>query len=102
MCALGAHASLLATNRVPTQAASAPETHLVMKEVKEVTAKYLPIAQACSAIFFILEQLNLVNHFYRLSLGFFLDIFDYVLHHNPNLRNVTDYGKRREILLSDL
>jgi dynein heavy chain 1 len=78
------------------------ETDIVMKEVEQVTAEYLPLAQACSSVFFILEQLNLVNHFYQFSLQFFLDIFDYVLHHNPNLKNVTDYHKRREILVNDL
>ncbi|KZT06248.1 dynein heavy chain [Laetiporus sulphureus 93-53] len=78
------------------------ETDLVMKEVEQVTAEYLPLAQACSAVFFILEQLNLVNHFYQFSLRFFLDIFDYVLHHNPNLENVADHNRRREILLNDL
>ena len=78
------------------------ETDIVMKEVEQVTAEYLPLAQACSSVFFILEQLNLVNHFYQFSLQFFLDIFDYVLHHNPNLKNVTDYHRRREILLNDL
>ena len=78
------------------------ETDLVMKEVEEVTAEYLPLAQACSAVFFILEQLNLVSHFYQFSLRFFLDIFDFILLHNPNLRNVTDYAKRREILMNDL
>ncbi|KAH7883931.1 dynein heavy chain and region D6 of dynein motor-domain-containing protein [Phlebopus sp. FC_14] len=78
------------------------ETDIVMKEVEQVTAEYLPLAQACSSVFFILEQLNLVNHFYQFSLQFFLDIFDYVLHHNPNLRNVSDYHRRREILLDDL
>lgn len=78
------------------------ETDLVMKEVEQVTTEYLPLAQACSAIFFILEQLNLVNHFYQFSLHFFLEIFDYVLHHNPNLRNISDYHRRREILLNDL
>ncbi|GJE87844.1 dynein heavy chain protein 1 [Phanerochaete sordida] len=78
------------------------ETDVVMKEVEQVTAEYLPLAQACSAVFFILEQLNLVNHFYQFSLRFFLDIFDYVLHHNPNLKSVSDYHQRREILLTDL
>ncbi|KAJ3554185.1 hypothetical protein NM688_g3240 [Phlebia brevispora] len=78
------------------------ETDVVMKEVEEVTAEYMPLAQACSAVFFILEQLNLVNHFYQFSLRFFLDVFDYVLHHNPNLKNVTDHGRRRDILLNDL
>ncbi|KAI9572626.1 dynein heavy chain and region D6 of dynein motor-domain-containing protein [Boletus coccyginus] len=78
------------------------ETDIVMKEVEQVTTEYLPLAQACSSVFFILEQLNLVNHFYQFSLQFFLDIFDYVLHHNPNLKNVTDYHRRREVLLNDL
>lgn len=78
------------------------ETDVVMKEVEEVTAEYLPLAQACSSVFFILEQLNLVNHFYQFSLRFFLDIFDYVLHHNPNLKNIADHHRRRQILLKDL
>ncbi|KAJ7438771.1 putative dynein heavy chain [Mycena galericulata] len=78
------------------------ETDVVMREVEQVTAEYLPLAQACSAVFFVLEQLNLVNHFYQFSLHFFLDIFDYILHHNPNLKNVTDYSRRRAILLNDL
>lgn len=78
------------------------ETDTVMREVEQVTAEYLPIAQACSSVFFILEQLNLVNHFYQFSLSFFLDIFDYILHHNPRLQNVTDYAARRRILFDDL
>lgn len=78
------------------------ETDLVMREVEQVTAEYMPLAQACSSVFFVLEQLNLVNHFYQFSLRFFLDIFDYVLHYNPNLKGVTDHGLRRDILLKDL
>jgi dynein heavy chain 1 len=78
------------------------ETDVVMKEVEQVTSEYLPLAQACSSIYFVLEQLNIVNHFYQFSLQFFLDIFGYVLHHNPNLKNVVDYGRRRTILLDDL
>ena len=78
------------------------ETDVVMREVEQVTAEYLPLAQACSSVFFVMEQLSLVNHFYQFSLRFFLEIFDYVLHHNPNLRNVTDHGIRRDILLKDL
>lgn len=78
------------------------ETDIVMKEVEQVTAEYLPLAQACSSIFFVLEQLNIINHFYQFSLRFFLDIFDYILHHNPNLKNISDHNVRREILLKDL
>jgi dynein heavy chain 1 len=73
-----------------------------MREVEQVTAEYLPLAQACSAIFFVLEQLSTINHFYQFSLGFFLDIFNFVLHHNPNLKSVTDHLRRREILWNDL
>lgn len=78
------------------------ETDIIMREVEQVTAEYLPLAQACSAVFFILEQLNLVNHFYQFSLRFFLDIFEFILHHNPNLQGVTDHNTRREILMKDL
>ncbi|KIY66037.1 dynein heavy chain protein 1 [Cylindrobasidium torrendii FP15055 ss-10] len=78
------------------------ETDVVMREVEEVTAEYLPLAQACSAVFFILEQLNLVNHFYQFSLQFFLDIFNYILYQNPRLKSVSDYHARREILVNDL
>lgn len=78
------------------------DTDVVMKEVESVTAEYLPLAQACSSYFFILEQLNIVNHFYQFSLQFFLDIFNQVLNHNPNLKGVTDHSRRREILFNDL
>ncbi|KAL5535276.1 DYN1_2 [Sanghuangporus sanghuang] len=78
------------------------ETDTIMREVEQVTAEYMPIAQACSSVFFILEQLNLVNHFYQFSLSFFLDIFDYILHHNPHLQSVTDHVARRRILFDDL
>jgi dynein heavy chain 1 len=78
------------------------DTDVVMKEVESVTAEYLPLAQACSSYFFVLEQLNLVNHFYQFSLRFFLDIFDNVLNHNEHLKGVTDFARRREILTDDL
>ena len=78
------------------------ETDSVMREVEQVTAEYLPLAQACSATFFVLEQMSVINHFYQFSLGFFLDIFHYVLHQNPNLKSVTDHLRRREILWNDL
>ncbi|KAF8321764.1 dynein heavy chain protein 1 [Clavulina sp. PMI_390] len=78
------------------------ETDVIMQEVDQVTAQYLPLAQACSSTFFILEQLSTINHFYQFSLRFFLDIFDHVLHHNPNLKGVTDYQDRLNILVNDL
>ncbi|GAA5974101.1 hypothetical protein JCM11641_003434 [Rhodosporidiobolus odoratus] len=78
------------------------ETDTIMAEVEEVTKEYLPLAQACSSVFFVLDELHLLNHFYQFSLRFFLDIFDYVLLHNPALKGVTDPHQRLRILLDDL
>jgi dynein heavy chain 1, cytosolic len=78
------------------------ETDIVMREVEQVTSEYLPLSQACSAVYFVLEQLSVVSPLYQFSLQFFLDIFDYILRHNPNLKNVTDHNQRRDILLNDL
>ncbi|KAJ3212195.1 hypothetical protein HDU67_003972 [Dinochytrium kinnereticum] len=70
------------------------DTDIVMQEVDSVTATYTPLAQACSSIFFCLEQLSLLHHFYQFSLDFFLDIFQYLLHDNPKLVGVNDYNER--------
>ena len=78
------------------------ETDTVMAEVEQVTNEYLPLAQACSNVFFVLDQLHLLHHFYQFSLRFFLDVFDYVLLHNPSLQGVTDPHARLRILLDDL
>ena len=78
------------------------DTDTVMKEVETITAEYLPLAQACSGIYFTFEQLSTINHFYQFSLDYFLSIFDFVLHRNPNLKGVTDPQTRKEILLNEL
>lgn len=44
------------------------ETDGVMSEVEEITKQYQIIAQACSSVFAILEQLHHLNHFYQFSL----------------------------------
>ncbi|GAA5826137.1 hypothetical protein JCM11251_007177 [Rhodosporidiobolus azoricus] len=78
------------------------ETDSIMAEVEEVTNEYLPLAQACSSVFFVMDELHLLNHFYQFSLRFFLDIFDYVLLHNPSLKDVTEPRRRLRILIDDL
>ncbi|SNX83960.1 cytoplasmic dynein heavy chain 2 [Melanopsichium pennsylvanicum] len=78
------------------------ETDAIMQEVDQVTAEYVPLAKACSSIFFVLDQLHLISHFYQFSLRFFLDIFDFVLRRNPHLIGVTDPKQRLEILMRDL
>lgn len=78
------------------------ETDKIMDEVETVTSEYVSLSKSCSSIFFILDQLSLVSHFYQFSLKFFLDIFDFVLRRNPNLNGITDPKKRLEILTRDL
>ncbi|OCF56381.1 dynein heavy chain 1, cytosolic [Kwoniella mangroviensis CBS 10435] len=78
------------------------DTEVVMREVEAVTGEYLPLAQACSGIYFTLEQLATINHFYQFSLNYFLEIFDYILLQNPNLKGTNDLQSRKAILLKDL
>ncbi|KAL7421138.1 dynein heavy chain [Cryptotrichosporon argae] len=78
------------------------DTDVVMREVEAVTQEYVPLASACSGIYFTLEQLAGINHFYQFSLAYFLDIFDHVLLHNPHLAGVTDSERRKAVLLDDL
>lgn len=78
------------------------ETNTIMQEVEQTTAVYSPLAHACSSIFFVMEQLNLIHHFYQFSLDFFYEIFEYVLHANPNLKGITDPIERLQILSRDL
>ncbi|KIW34320.1 uncharacterized protein PV07_01105 [Cladophialophora immunda] len=78
------------------------ETEGVMAEVERITQGYSHIANACSAIFALLEQLHHLNHGYRFSLPYFIDIFNSVLHNNPHLTNKTNHQERGEIILKDI
>lgn len=77
------------------------ETQGVMTEVERITMEYSRIASASSAIFAVLELLHHINHVYRFSLQYFVDIFHHVLHDNVNLKGITDYHTRSEIILKD-
>ena len=78
------------------------DTEQVMEEVEVVTKQYLPLAHACSGIYFVLEQLAAMNHFYQFSLDYFLEIFDFVLGRNLNLKVVTDAAQSNTNLLDSL
>jgi dynein heavy chain 1, cytosolic len=78
------------------------ETAGVMAEVERITQGYSRIANACSAIFALLEQLHHLNHGYRFSLQYFVDIFKTVLHDNKHLVGKTDHDQRGEIILRDI
>lgn len=55
------------------------KTEEVMVEVQNIMSQYEVIASACTTIYVILEQLSLLNHFYRFSLAYFQEIFKIVL-----------------------
>ena len=57
----------------------AAETEGVMTEVNNIMTTYEKIAQSCSAIFAVLEQMYHIHHFYQFSLQYFVDIFEAVL-----------------------
>jgi len=78
------------------------ETDGVMSEVETITQQYNTIACACSAVFAALEQLHHLNHFYQFSLQYFTNIFDTVLHSNPNLGEAKSYSARGDVILRDL
>ena len=78
------------------------ETEGVMVEVDKISTQYASIAQACSAVFAILEQLHYLNHFYQFSLQYFIDIFASVLHDNPKLHAQQDHSARGQIILQDI
>lgn len=65
-------------------AAKAAETDGVMAEVERITSEYNVIAQSCSAIFAVLDQLHHINHFYQFSLQYFVNIFHTVLRDAKN------------------
>ncbi|TIA73231.1 hypothetical protein E3P91_01529 [Wallemia ichthyophaga] len=78
------------------------DTDTTMAEVDHVTSEYQPLASACSSVFFVMDQLNLINHFYQFSLRFFLDIFDFIIRQNPHLSGITDHKERLDVLTNDL
>uniref|UniRef100_A0A0X3P013 Dynein heavy chain, cytoplasmic n=1 Tax=Schistocephalus solidus TaxID=70667 RepID=A0A0X3P013_SCHSO len=78
------------------------ETDAIMAEVDSVSQQYVPLAQACSAMYFTLDTLNQVHFLYQYSLQFMLDIFNFVLTQNENLKSVDDSKHRLEIITKDL
>jgi len=82
--------------------AKVQETDVIMEEIGRVSASYNNIGSACSRIYFAIDQLDQIHFLYRFSLKFFLEIFNGVLHHNPNLANVKEPAQRLQVLQSDL
>ncbi|RMZ84735.1 hypothetical protein DV737_g982, partial [Chaetothyriales sp. CBS 132003] len=78
------------------------ETQGVMAEVERITAEYSHIANACSSIFAILDQLHHINHVYRFSLQYFVSIFSNVLNQVKKMTGTTDHKERGQIILKTI
>ncbi|QIW99025.1 hypothetical protein AMS68_004543 [Peltaster fructicola] len=81
--------------------AKAAETDGVMDEVNNIMNTYEAIAQSCSAIFAVLEQLYHIHHFYQFSLQYFVDIFEKVLRSARN-NSEKDPKRRVETIVQEL
>eukprot|EP01113_Clastostelium_recurvatum_P011812 TRINITY_DN1605_c0_g1_i1.p1 TRINITY_DN1605_c0_g1~~TRINITY_DN1605_c0_g1_i1.p1 ORF type:complete len:4689 (+),score=1530.43 TRINITY_DN1605_c0_g1_i1:285-14351(+) len=82
--------------------AKVAETEVVFEEISRVSAGYLPMAVACSRIYFAMENLAQVHFLYQFSLRFFLDIFYELLNNNPHLEGIKDPQERLAVLIKDL
>lgn len=78
------------------------ETDIVIQEIDQVSQQYMPMAQACSSIYFMLDNMHQLHFLYQYSLQFFLDMFNSVLNGNPKLGSVKDYSTRLDIITKDL
>lgn len=61
----------------------AEETESIMTEIETTSQQYMPLATACSSIYFTIDNLHQINYLYQFSLSFFLEIFHSVLVDNP-------------------
>ena len=78
------------------------ESEGVMAEVESITVEYSAIAQACSSVYATLDTLHHINHSYRYSLKYFMDIFNTVLHQSKALASETNHVARGRIILREI
>lgn len=74
--------------------AKAVEAEGVMADVTTIMATYTKVAQSCSAIFAVMEQLYHLHHFYQFSLQYFVDIFEAVL---GSMKSFTERNEGRRV-----
>lgn len=78
------------------------EAATAMDHIEEKAKEYTPVARAASDIFFLLQRLSNLHHFYRFSLEFFLQIFGAALEDNNRLGQTEDPTQRQNAILEDL
>jgi dynein heavy chain 1, cytosolic len=63
------------------------ETDQVLSEIEEASQKYMPLANACSIIYFSMEALSQVSYLYQYSLQFFNEMYSFVLENSVKPSN---------------
>ncbi|TRY63473.1 hypothetical protein TCAL_02090 [Tigriopus californicus] len=76
------------------------ETETVMAEIESTSQMYTPLSNACSSIYFMMDNLHQIHFIYQFSLQFFLDILVNVLKSLDS--NVKNHTERVDILTSGL
>lgn len=72
-----------------------------MKEIEEVIGLYVPLAQACSKIFFAVQSMSQIHYLYEFSLTFFMEIFINLLTQDAKIREVpkANLVLRRQLII---
>lgn len=80
------------------------ESDKVMAEVQKVTDDYKPLAQACSSVFFALQDMSTVHYLYEFSLTYFMGIFNQLITSNEKLQSISpsELAKRRQCIKDEL
>lgn len=80
------------------------QSEKVMQEVQKVTSDYIPLAEACSKVFFALVSMKQLHYLYDFSLNFFMEIFNDLLTKNDHLASTpkTDLVARRRVIFDEL
>jgi dynein heavy chain 1, cytosolic len=63
------------------------QTDLILEEVNEVTSEFAPLAENCSALFFVMQKMSSIQTFYQFSLDYFFLLIDKVLEQNSTNRS---------------
>jgi len=74
------------------------KTAEVMAEVEAASARYEPLANACSKVYFALQRLSSVHFLYQFSIHAFLEIIHFILEEGGKKQSITDAGERLRLL----
>jgi len=78
------------------------KTDDIMREIDQSSMLYEQPGQTAASLFFLLESMGSLHHFYRYSLNFFFDFFDASLKNAEGLKDEKDYEARLQLIIRAL